>query len=268
MSIFFSDVDDTLLNSKSQMTPFTVKVINDYIAAGNTFVVNSGRAISSAYEVITDWGINEKGAYVIGFNGAAIYSCEEGKIIDKKCIDLAIADDLFAMAAERGIHIQTYYDDTIYPSAIDEEMRFYQRKNHQPTQATTSPLRDVPGDPFKVLSIVMDDRQKHEEFAEAVRSKYGDKLNVLFSSPYYLEMFNKDVDKGLSSLWLCNHLGIPYEESYGAGDAMNDYSLVKEVHTGIAMCNGDPKLFEVAQIISEFSNDEDGLAKEILKIMK
>ena len=40
--------------------------------------------------------------------------------------------------------------------------------------------------------------------------------------------------------------------------------MLQAAGTGIAMCNGNPKIFEFADIISEFDNNSEGLSQYIV----
>ena len=90
-------------------------------------------------------------------------------------------------------------------------------------------------------------------------------LNTLFSNPMYLEVISNEAGKGNALKWLCNYLNIPISSSYAAGDQFNDVSMIEAAGTGIAMLNGDPAIFEFADVLSEFDNNHDGLSQYIVK---
>ena len=51
MKILFTDLDDTLLNSKSQVSPETKAFLDEFLADGNRLVLSSGRPLMSVMEV-------------------------------------------------------------------------------------------------------------------------------------------------------------------------------------------------------------------------
>ena len=51
------------------------------------------------------------------------------------------------------------------------------------------------------------------------------------------------------------------------GDTSNDIEMIRECGIGVCMCNGTDDAKEVADIISDYSNDEDGLAKVIEAVL-
>ena len=62
---------------------------------------------------------------------------------------------------------------------------------------------------------------------------------------------------------LCRILGIPVENSIGAGDEANDLTLIQEAGTSIAMCNGNDEVKAAADIITQKDNAHDGLVEYI-----
>ena len=52
--IFFADLDGSLLNSEKKITPATKQALDAFMAAGNYFVICTGRAIESAAAVKKD----------------------------------------------------------------------------------------------------------------------------------------------------------------------------------------------------------------------
>ena len=74
------------------------------------------------------------------------------------------------------------------------------------------------------------------------------------------ELIGRDFDKGRGILRVCEHLGIPVEDTYGFGDSMNDLEMIETVGTSVCMANGSQKLMEMSDIVCP-AVTEDGLAK-------
>ena len=49
------------------------------------------------------------------------------------------------------------------------------------------------------------------------------------------------------------------------GDSLNDESMFTHVGTGVAMCNGLEHIKNIGKYVTEFSNEEDGVAHFIEK---
>jgi len=267
MKILFTDMDGTLLDNNSHVSEHTKEVIKKMTDMGHKFVLASGRPVGSIVQVVESDNLNYKGMYILANNGSTIYDCENKKIIMEKRVPMDMVRAVWVEAIKRGIHIQTYTADSIVTPVHDKEIDVYKLRIHLPVHYTEDPLTVITEEPYKLLAIVLNDRKLLEEFAEDIVEMYGDKITAIFSNDMYLEIINSSSGKGEGLKWLCDHLLIDIKDSYAAGDAMNDLSMIEMAGHGIAMCNGDSRLFEKADIISNKTNDEDGLADIIERLI-
>ena len=74
--VFFSDLDETLLNSKKEISPATRRALEDFLAAGNYFAISTGRAMESAMAVRNALCPDFPHTFVVAYNGAQIYDCD------------------------------------------------------------------------------------------------------------------------------------------------------------------------------------------------
>lgn len=58
------------------------------------------------------------------YNGAVIYDCTDGSVIEQYDVPVPTAQAIFDMALKKGVHIQTYTDTHIVSCAEDEELAF------------------------------------------------------------------------------------------------------------------------------------------------
>ena len=72
------------------------------------------------------------------------------------------------------------------------------------------------------------------------------------------EVTVKGINKGTGILRTVEILGADIANTYGFGDSMNDYSMLKTVNTGVAMGNSAEELFLHADHIAGHIR-EDGL---------
>ena len=81
---------------------------------------------------------------------------------------------------------------------------------------------------------------------------------------FYFEKINK----GDALRKIANYYNIPTDRIISFGDANNDIELIQVGKYGFAMKNGEDELKQYASKITEFTNDEDGVIREIQKIIK
>lgn len=81
VKIFFTDMDDTLLNSEKQVTKENMDAISEALAAGHKIVFNTGRPLSGFLPILKELGFDREGCYAIAFNGGLIYDCAAKKTL-------------------------------------------------------------------------------------------------------------------------------------------------------------------------------------------
>jgi len=89
-----------------------------------------------------------------------------------------------------------------------------------------------------------------------------DDLELAVSTSGYIEVTQKDAQKGKALEHLCKYLGIHMEEVMAIGDNVNDHSMLVRAGYPVAMGNANEEIKKIAKYVT-VSNDEDGVAKAI-----
>lgn len=262
--IFFFDLDGTLLTSEKKISDKTMNALKKFTDAGNYFCINTGRAIDSAKAVYEGLGLNFKGSFLCGSNGTQIYSVDEKKYIYKTGVPFDLVPKIFDISKRTGVHCHTYNEDSIISPYNGECMDYYRRVIKTPLIVTEDVLPYLQEPPSKMIAIELHDHDKQEEFRRQVEELAGDRLTLLYSNPYYLEIFPSEAGKGSAVKRLADYLGIPVTNTYAAGDEENDISMIEAAGCGIAMINGTDKVKAIADVITTDDNNNDGLAKFLL----
>ncbi|MCI6714699.1 MAG: HAD hydrolase family protein, partial [Lachnospiraceae bacterium] len=69
MKMLFTDLDGTLLNNDSMVSPETKAFLDNFLANGNKLILSSGRPLDSILEVKRDAGLTQKGILLTCSNG-------------------------------------------------------------------------------------------------------------------------------------------------------------------------------------------------------
>ncbi len=262
--IFFFDLDGTLLTSEKTISDRTRDALKRFTDAGNHFCINTGRAIDSAKAVYEGLSLDYKGSFLCGSNGTEIYSVDEDKYVYKTGVELELVPRIIELAKEYDIHCHTYNEDHIVSCFNGECMEYYRRVIKTPLIVTDDVMKEIHNPPSKMIAIELHDHEKQERFRKALKEMVGDKLTLLYSNPYYMEIFPSEAGKGSAVTRLADILGIKHENTYAAGDEQNDISMIEAAGCGIAMANATDKVKRSADVITEKDNDHDGLAPYIL----
>lgn len=267
MKILFTDLDGTLLNKESMVSKKTKAFLEDFILAGNKLVLSSGRPLGSVLEVKEQAGLIYPGILIIASNGAFIYDCDNRRSLLEKRMPLSYVSYLQAQANAQHLHIQTYTDDAVVSVTEDAEIKFYRQKVHQPLLLADDYASVLKKGPLKMLAIHLSDHDKLTAFRDSIAGWGADKIQCMFSNEYYLEMFVKDAGKGNAVRYLNDYFHVSLADTYAAGDADNDISMLEAAGCGIAMQNASFSVKKAADAITEYDNDNDGLALFLQSIL-
>lgn len=292
--ILFCDFDGTLANEKKEVTEGTKQAIDRFVygkaakqnageggaggsgagkpAARNIFVLSSGRAMSDVKALADRLELNYPNQFLSGYNGAELYSCGEGITFFRETLPIPVACEVMELAREHGLYCQTYQDSEIVAYEKTKETEFYTSRVKMPVMCCDDPAAVLKEEPCKCLVIHLENPEDHrlEPFAKLLKERYGEVLHTVMSNPWYLEVDPVRATKAYSLKWLCRHLGIDPSNAAAAGDAQNDNPMLRAAGVGIGMCNGlasNPEMADAADVITEYDNEHDGLARQLEKLM-
>jgi Cof subfamily protein (haloacid dehalogenase superfamily) len=256
--MFALDLDDTLLRSDLSISFRTRNVIRRAEAAGVVVVLASGRVPSAMETFARHLGLHKRPGYLICNNGTIIQESNTGTIIDEVLIPPEQALVAYDLAAAEGFPVQIYEDDIIYVSRSNEFADYDQK---------LTGLRQVVVDNFRAMIaagchklLIPGDPMILRPLENLLKSYVGGDVTIFTSKPYFLEILPPHTDKGTALAKVASRLGIPREEVLAVGDSMNDEAMLKWAGVGVAMANGDRRIKDIADLVTERSNDDDGVA--------
>lgn len=136
----------------------------------------------------------------------------------------------------------------------------YSDYNTLPAPAKMLLLRDsAEGGPRSIL-------QEAQRLGFPLTERY----HTILSSPpqeFFVEVLVPGVNKGAGLERMCRHLGIDIAEVVSFGDGDNDREFLQVSGQGHAMKNATPMAREAANVALEWTNDEDGVAKQLHRLV-
>ncbi|MDR1094804.1 MAG: Cof-type HAD-IIB family hydrolase [Spirochaetaceae bacterium] len=255
------DLDDTLLRSDLTISFRARNAIRRAMQEGVSVVLASGRVPQALDSFAKVLGLHKKDGYLICGNGTIITESRTGKIVYETWVPANAALVAFDLADAEGFPVQLYDDDVMYISRRNEYTS-YDEKLTGLRQVVVSNFRSmveagahkliVPGDPMILKPL-----------EDIIRTYLGTDISLFTSKPYFLEILPPNVDKGSALAFIAEKLEVPREEVFAIGDSMNDEAMLRWAGCGVAMVNSDPRIKSVASLITEHSNDDDGVAEVI-----
>jgi Cof subfamily protein (haloacid dehalogenase superfamily) len=220
-------------------------------------VLVTGRMFQSVRPYALQAGIDDP---VVCYQGAVVAEPGTGHWLRHVPIPLELAREAIAAIHEEGFSLNCYVGDELYVAEVTPEARRYADFQHLELQAVGDLLGWLEEPPTKL--VVIDDPLVLDGLKERMRSRFGDRLYISKSLPYFLEFASPEVTKAAGLDYLSEHLGFRRERTVSFGDGENDIELVEWAGYGIAVENADERVKAVADFICP-SVDEEGVAQVI-----
>lgn len=285
IKLIASDMDGTLLNSDHNIPNDNVELINYAQENGIKFVVATGRAY---YEALPP--LNEKNIKcdVISFNGGIVYD-KNGHIISMtpmKPKDLYYTIEVFKSLE---ISYQLYTKNTVYTNSIDTDINAYadliRAAGEEPnvehlkrdaqrrleagfiTEVDNIDiyLNQKENPSIKIIGISRN-LEKLQKAQQLLAS--NENISVTSSGLNNIEVMDKHATKGNALAQIADIYSISLEEALAIGDNRNDEAMIDIVKYSIAMKNGVSELKDKAKFTTEHTNEEAGVAKAIMPLLK
>lgn len=262
--VLILDIDGTLTNSKKEITTKTLKAILNLEQQGHIVIIASGRPTHGVKLIADELQLEKYGGYILNFNGARITDVKTGEVVYQQVFPKEYIKPLYEYALKHDIGLVTYRDDTVIAAnRIDKYMEFEAGLNRMKLWQAEDFLSYVNFDINKFLFTAEEDVAP--ELEKELAMQYKDRLSIYRSEPFFIEAMPLGVDKAASLEHLFSIIGVDRADAVACGDGFNDISMIQYAGVGAAMANAQEKVKEVADIITEKSNDEDGLLEIIEK---
>ncbi|AXQ79037.1 sugar-phosphatase [Streptococcus chenjunshii] len=255
------DIDGTLLNNDRKITPDVRKAIQEAKKEGHKIVLATGRPIAGVQSLLTELDLKDKGDYVITFNGSLVQDTASGADIIKKTLTYEDYLNLEFWSRKLNVHLHAITKEGIYTANRD----IGKYTIHEATLVDMPVFYRTPEEMAdkEIVKVMMIDEPEILDAAIAKLSQeLYDSYTIVKSTPFYLEIINKEASKGKALTHLAEKLGLQNSETMAIGDEENDRAMLEAAGTPVAMANAVPEIKKLAKYITK-SNEESGVAYAI-----
>ena len=255
------DIDGTLVNNNREITPEVFEAIQKAKAEGVKIVIETGRPILGVKNILESLNLLDAGDYVITYNGALVQATATGEAF----IDEPLTYDDYLDIEMESRRLKTPLH-SITMSTIYTHNRNISKYSINEAYITGLPLKYRTAEEMAKHEIIkmmyIDEPEKLDETITKLPQRFKERYTIVKSTPFYLEILNKNASKGLAVQHLAEKLGISHEETMAIGDEENDRSMLEAVGNPVVMANGNPELKKIAKYITK-SNEASGVAHAI-----
>jgi Cof subfamily protein (haloacid dehalogenase superfamily) len=257
ISLVLADVDGTLVTEQKVLTERAQAAVKALQSAGVRFAITSGRPPLGMAMLFDKLALDTP---IAGFNGG-LFVEPDLKIISQKTVPAAIAHQAVDLLRQYGLDVWVYAGNEWLITQADAP--------HVAREAWTvkfepKVVKEFDGALQSVAKIVgvSDDLDRVRRCETDAQAEFGAEASAHRSQPYYLDITNKDANKGAVLEYLSHSLDIPAEEIATIGDQPNDVLMFKRSGFSIAMGNASDEVKAQATAVTD-SYNEEGFAKAI-----
>ena len=263
IKLLLLDLDDTLLNSKGELSGRTETAVRAAVDKGVTVAIASGRMHASIMPYVER--LNTHGP-VVSYNGALIRDSVTARTIYSNPLPLDLAKKVTAFAKEKDIFCQFYTEqDYFFEKHCALSEAYFKSTGIKGIALGGNLEGKIKEAPPKILLIDFDIEKITKVLGE-LKKEFGNALYITRSKGQYIEIMNKNVNKGAALLKMCELFSINPKNSMAIGDGLNDLEMIKNAGTGVAVEKAADELKAAADIVCG-SADDDGPARIIEEIV-
>jgi len=239
------------------LRPRTIAAIGASRAAGIRVLIVTGRMFRSVLPYAQAAGIEDP---LVCYQGAAVVEPATGEFLLHEPIPLGLAREAIAAVESEGFGLNCYVDDELYVAEVTPNARAYADFQHIPLTEVGDLLAWLERPPTKL--VVVSTPEQLDALRPTLVARFGDRLFVAKSLPYFLELASPSISKGSGLAFVAEHLGFTAAETVAFGDGENDRELLEWAGYAVCVENGDDALKELADWICPGPEDE-GVAQAI-----
>ena len=261
------DLDNTLLNTKKEVTPETLRTLERAACLGIEIVPVTGRVWGSVPDVVKNMNYVR---YAVTLNGAEIFDVKNERVLGKFLMPLEraeilskIFDDLnvvYDFIAEGQGWMKKECWDRLDSVSDGEWQTKIMKSTRLPVDDFSGKLKEFP-EGVQKMQIYTRDNDLRMNLLKALPVVFP---KALFTSsvPNNIEINDLNANKGAGLKFIAEYLNIPVSATMAFGDGLNDISMIRTAGIGVAMGNACREILEAADHVTS-DCDHDGVAEGI-----
>jgi len=269
-TLYISDLDGTLLNSRAELSDYTIEVLNRLIENGVHFSIATARTASTTLKMFENVALNIP---IVLMNGVLIYDPIRKEYIKKEALSKEVAADIILAMREAGQTgllyslqnevVKTHYETLDNKALCDfiNERKIKYNKVFTQVADFSEVSEDI------IYFCFLDEKKNLEQLYSLISKLDGIEIakyrDIYSENLWYVEVFSASASKYNAVRFLREYGG--YEHICGFGDNLNDIPLFRACDKSYAVANAKDEVKEIATAVIA-NNEEDGVAKYLERL--
>ncbi|EKN62736.1 haloacid dehalogenase-like hydrolase [Neobacillus bataviensis LMG 21833] len=266
----FLDMDGTILNHQNEVSIHIKKMIDELRKKGYFVFIATGRAFDEIEPMVPP-GFQVDG--VVTSNGMAGYV--DGEIVFKHTLPLDLVETIIKKAREHKVYYELFPYGTSRIT-LKQDQAYVKAEIRDPKPESVGLNEWLSRKQAIKEEIAWKDHIEGNEFSkfyffartkEHINSWKKDleqfkkevDFTISISSEHNVEVMVANVNKATGVQQMLNHFGLSLNETLAIGDSDNDLPMLRLVHYAVAMKNAPDRIKEIADDVTDFTCDEDGV---------
>ncbi|MBT2659050.1 HAD family hydrolase [Bacillus sp. ISL-18] len=266
----FLDMDGTILNHQNQVSIHTKEIIDELRNRGINVFIATGRAFEEIKGIVPP-GFQVDG--IVASNGMVGYAGHE--VIFKHSLSRELVETVIKMARENKV----YYELFPYGSpriTLKQDRAYVENEIRDPKpegvginewcsrkDAINEKINwanEIMGNEFSKFYFFARTKEQINHWKEELELlKKEINFTTSISTEYNVELMVANVNKATGIQQMLKHFKLSETETMAIGDSDNDVPMLRLVNYAVAMKNAPDRIKEMADDVTDFTCDEDGV---------
>jgi len=265
------DIDGTLLTSDRKITKKTKEALLTAQEAGIKLLLASGRSTFGLVPFAKELNMQKYGGLLIANNGAMVTDASGNKMHLNETIHQTPVKSLIQHIQYFDAHVMLMDHKKLHTMNVEQAVIETEKGPLNVVIAESEDcgleivehahLNDF-NEPVTKITIAAKPT-KLSEMSKELMAPIEQEVSHAFTSPHFIEIMKKGVDKAYGLDAALETLGISNKQAIAFCDGENDLPLIQHAGIGVAMGNATENVKKHADLITH-TNDNDGIA-EVLK---
>jgi len=274
----FLDMDGTMLNNYNRVTDNTKSVIDKLRESGIYVFIVTGRGKNEIFQTAPD-GFEVDG--VISSNGMIGYL--GAKKVFEHTLPFHVVEAIVKLAQDNKIYYELFptegsqiverKDESILLAEMEKPMPDTVginewREREEALEGLIKWVDQVPRDEYSKFYFFSRCPEKMQRWISVLREQQQHlPFSMVSSSLNNVEVMVEGKNKGTGIKEFLNELKISADDILAVGDSYNDESMFKLAGYTVAMKNAPDEIKAMADEVTEYTNDEEGLYHYLKKLL-
>lgn len=257
------DLDGTLLGNSKKIPEKNKIALKKAQEKGHIVMIATGRPLHRAIDYAREVELDKYSGLLATSNGAVITNIKTGETIQNITFDKGLQNELITYLTNLKLDFMVYDDSKIYSNG---KAKFWVKLMRKLIGLKIIENERIILDNQLNLNkiIVNNTTEKLENLKVELLEKFGEFVDIAFSSRLSLEIMPKLASKGLAIRTISNMMGIDMKDTIAFGNTGNDESMIRVANVGVAVANSTKDLLEIADYVT-LSNSKGGVGDYIEK---